>query len=125
LKAVDTNVLARFLLNDDPAQTEMARDIIEAGVFVPITVLLELGWLLQSHYGFDRSYLTAALGALLDIPTIMMADEEELRQALAAFAKRGDFADHIHLVAAKGAEAFVTFDQRMIGTAGMAVEFVR
>lgn len=125
MKAVDTNVLARFLLNDDPAQTEMASDIIEAGVFVPITVLLELGWLLQSHYGFDRAYLTAALGALLDIPTIMMADEEEVRQALAAFAKRGDFADHIHLVAAKGAEAFVTFDQRMIGTAGMAVEVVR
>jgi predicted nucleic-acid-binding protein len=62
--------------------------------------------------------------ALLNVPTIVMADEEAVRQALVAFAKRGDFADYIHLVAARVAEAFVTFNQRMIGTPGIAVEVV-
>src|SRR3546814_2005192 len=43
LKAVDTNILARFMLDDDPVQSLIARDLVKAGVFVPLTVLLELG----------------------------------------------------------------------------------
>src|SRR3546814_2135236 len=66
LKAVDTNVLARFMLDDDSVQSPIARDLVKAGVFVSLTVLLELGWLLQSRYGLERGHLAASLLDLLD-----------------------------------------------------------
>ncbi|WP_260582033.1 type II toxin-antitoxin system VapC family toxin [Sphingopyxis sp. PET50] len=121
MKAVDTNILARFMLDDDPVQSPIARDIIEAGVFVPLTVLLELGWLLQSRYAMERAHLAASLLGLFDVPGIVLDDELAVRSAVAAFAKGGDFADHLHLVAAKGAEAFVTFDRSMVANEAIGV----
>jgi predicted nucleic-acid-binding protein len=52
--ALDTNVLVRLLVNDDPAQAELAAACIDAsvGCFVPITVALELEWVLRSHAEF-------------------------------------------------------------------------
>ncbi len=126
LKAVDTNILARFMLDDDPVQSPLARDVIESGVFVPLTVLLELGWLLQSRYGMERSHLAASLLRLFDVPGILLDDEAAVRSAVAAFAKGGDFADQVHLVAAKGVEAFMTFDRGVAANdaIGMRVEVV-
>lgn len=60
MRAIDTNVLARFLLNDDPDQGEVARRIVEDGIFLPLTVVLELGWLLGSRYGFSRDEIGRA-----------------------------------------------------------------
>jgi predicted nucleic-acid-binding protein len=114
LKSVDTNVLARFLLNDDPEQSARAEGIVRSGVFVPLTVLLELGWLLRSRYAFERAHLCAVLNGLLDIPGINVDDEAAVRRALAGFARGGDFADFIHLVGACGSEAFVTFDKALV-----------
>ncbi|NIJ39365.1 putative nucleic-acid-binding protein [Sphingopyxis panaciterrae] len=126
MKAVDTNILARFMLGDDPLQSPIARDLVKAGVFVPLTVLLELGWLLQSRYGFERTHLAASLLDLFDVPGIVLDDDGAVRNAVAAYAKGGDFADHIHLVAAKGVEAFLTFDRRVAANdaAGIGVEVV-
>ncbi len=127
MKAVDTNILVRFMLNDDPVQSPMARDLVEAGVFVPLTVLLELGWLLQSRYGLAREHLAASLIDLFDVPGIVLDDDPAVRSAVAAYAKGGDFADHIHLVAAKGVEAFMTFDRGVLttGAIGVPVEWLR
>lgn len=124
MKAVDTNILARFMLDDDPVQSPIARDLVKAGVFVPLTVLLELGWLLQSRYGLAREHLAASLLGLFDVPGIVVEDDGAVRGAVAAFAKGGDFADHIHMVASKGVEAFVTFDRRVVANEaiGVAVE---
>lgn len=121
MKAVDTNVLARFMLDDDPVQSPIARDLVKAGVFVPLTVLLELGWLLQSRYGLERGHLAASLLDLFDVPGVVLDDEGAVRSAVAAFAQGGDFADHIHLVAAKGVEAFATFDRRVVANKGIGV----
>ena len=121
MKAVDTNVLARFMLDDDPVQSPMARELVKAGVFVPLTVLLELGWLLQSRYGLARPHLAASLLDLFDVPGVVLDDDGAVRSAIAAYAKGGDFADHIHLVAAKGVEAFVTFDQGVAASDGIGV----
>ncbi|KTE26949.1 MULTISPECIES: type II toxin-antitoxin system VapC family toxin [unclassified Sphingopyxis] len=126
MKAVDTNILARFMLDDDPVQSPLARDLVKAGVFVPLTVLLELGWLLQSRYGLAREHLAASLIDLFDVPGIVLDDDRAVRAAVAAYAKGGDFADHLHLVAAKGVEAFVTFDRGMAANdaIGVMVEVV-
>ncbi len=121
MKAVDTNVLARFMLDDDPVQSPLARDLVEAGVFVPLTVLLELGWLLQSRYGLAREHLAASLLDLFDVPGIMLDDDRAVRAAVAAYAEGGDFADHLHLVAAKGVEAFMTFDRGLVANDAIGV----
>ena len=121
MKAVDTNVLARFMLDDDSVQSSMARDLVKAGVFVPLAVLLELGWLLQSRYGLERGHLASSLLDLFDVPGVVLDDDDAVRSAVAAYAKSGDFADHLHLVAAKGAQAFVTFDRGVAANKGIGV----
>ncbi|AQA00222.1 hypothetical protein BWQ93_18470 [Sphingopyxis sp. QXT-31] len=121
MKAVATNILARFMLDDDPVQSPLARDLVKAGVFVPLTVLLELGWLLQSRYGLAREHLAASLNDLFDVPGIVLEDDQAVRAAVAAYAKGGDFADHLHLVAAKGVEAFVTFDRGLVANEAVGV----
>ncbi len=64
--AVDTNVLARFITNDDAAQAKRARRLIEAGpVFVAKTVLLELEWVPRGAYGLDRSTILKAVRCFL------------------------------------------------------------
>jgi predicted nucleic-acid-binding protein len=126
VKAVDTNVLARLVLQDDPVQLPLARTYIAQGVWVPATVLLELGWLLKSRYQFSRNGVAKALETLLDHPRISFADEDGMRTALGLFRQGGDFADLVHLVEARGSEAFGTFDCDVPdGTAiGVPVEIV-
>ena len=121
MKAVDTNVLARLLLQDDPVQLALARTFIAQGVWVPATVLLELGWLLKSRYQFSRNGVAKALETLLDHPRISFADEDGLRSALVLFRNAGDFADLVHLVEARGSEAFGTFDRNMPDSTAIGV----
>jgi predicted nucleic-acid-binding protein len=111
VKSVDTNILVRIIADGESGQAETARNIIAAGVMVPLTVFLELGWTLRSRYGFDRTRLNNALVALLNIPEIYVEDEPAIRAALQLHRSGADLADVIHLVAARGTEAFVTFDK--------------
>jgi predicted nucleic-acid-binding protein len=124
LKSVDTNILLRFLLKDDPVQTPIAIKVLAGGVFVPLTVLLETGWVLGKWLGFDRKLLCDALTEMVARPEIHVADAVAVGDALALFAQRGDFADAIHLVGARGTEAFVTFDKgvRSSESIGVPVE---
>jgi predicted nucleic-acid-binding protein len=110
LKAVDTNILARLIVQDDPDQLAMAGDLVAQGVIVPLTVLLELGWLLRSRFGFSRSRIHASITELLANPHINVGEAAAVGQAMRLYADGADFADAIHLVAARGAEAFLTFD---------------
>ncbi len=111
VKSVDTNILVRIVADSESKQAEIARSVVSAGVNVPITVLLELAWTLRSRYDFERDRLNNALVALLDIPEIHIEDEPAIRAALELHRDGADIADVIHLVAARGSEAFVTFDK--------------
>jgi len=118
VKAVDTNIVLRFILNDDPAQAKIAEEVIRGGIFVPTTVMLEAGWVLSARYGFDRERLADILAALLDMPTIKVADEAGMRGAIEHLRRGADLADAIHLVSAGGSDAFVTFDRALARMAG-------
>ena len=113
VKSVDTNILVRLIADVDSAQTDAARDIVDAGVHIPLTVLLELGWTLRSIYGFGREQLNAAFVGLIDNNSIHIDDEPAVRIAVDLHRKGADIADVFHLVAARGSEAFVTFDKRV------------
>lgn len=118
MRAVDTNVIARALMRDDPVQTVLADDVLATEAFVPITVVLEAGWLLGSRYRLSRSDVATALRALLDMPNVAVESPTAVAWALSRFAEGGDLADLIHLVSARGASAFLTFDRSIAEVAG-------
>ena len=66
MAALDTNVLVRFLVRDDAAQGEAAANLIRSGVrsgnalFIPVTVALELEWVLRSAFNFDKAAVMQA-----------------------------------------------------------------
>nr|WP_249403737.1 type II toxin-antitoxin system VapC family toxin [Sphingomonas sp. CFBP 13720] len=106
------------MLADHPEQTAAAIAIIGSGVYIPLTVLLELGWLLTSRYRQSREVVAAALLNLIDLPSVQVAEVAIVRWALGRFGDGGDFADMLHLVAARDATAFATFDRGVAIAAG-------
>ena len=119
MRAVDTNVVVRYLTGDDLGQAARARAVIDAGdVFVSTTVLLESEWVLCSVYGLSRTEVAAALRAFAGLPGLSVESPAVLSEAL-DHAERGmDFADALHLGAAARCEALLTFDLRFIEQAG-------
>ena len=118
MRAVDTNVVVRFLTRDDPAQASRAKAVIDAGdVFVGTTVLLETEWVLRSVYGFAREDVARALGALAGLPGVSVESPALLGEALQRTVSGMDFADALHLGAAERCEAMLTFDRRFIEAA--------
>ena len=114
MKAVDTNIVARLLLDDDAVQSPIARRIVDEGVFIPPTVLLEAAWLLRSRYHLSREAVADYLIGLIEIPTVTVAEPNAVAWAIERSATRGDLADLMHLVASAGASDFVTFDDDVL-----------
>ena len=115
MRAVDTNVVVRYLTGDDPDQTARVRDAIEAKqVYVPTTVLLETEWVLRRTYGYAANEIVGVLRALAGLPQVRVENAALLAGAL-EHAERGmDFADALHLGAAAQCDAMLTFDRRFI-----------
>ena len=111
MRALDTNVLARWILSDDVRQARTATDLIASGerFLVPETVLLELAWLLQ-RAGMTRSRVRQTLAGILAEPTFATTDPDSLSEALRHLDAGGDPGDAFHLASARGADAIVTFD---------------
>ena len=112
MRTLDTSVVIRLLTADDRAQHAAALTLLDGPVWLPIAVLIEAGWVLQSRYGFDRATLTALFMALFDYPTINVQADEHVRWALSRYAVAGDLADLLHIAGACAAEAdtFAIFD---------------
>lgn len=111
--AIDSNVLVRLLVNDDPAQGARARAAFETEeIWIAKTVLLETFWVLRSVYDFDDLAIAHAIEAALGLPRVQVEDTERVKLALAAVADRIDIADALHVATTPGdARAFATFDQ--------------
>jgi predicted nucleic-acid-binding protein len=118
VKAVDTNILARYLTRDDPVQVPLADAVLAQPCFVTLTVLMETVWLLASRYGMTRHQIARALTALLELPLITTPDDALVGWAINRFANGADFADMIHIIAAQGADSFVSFEARLSRLAG-------
>jgi len=112
--AVDTNILARYLLNDDRKQAQIAAAIVEGDedLTAPVTVFLELVWVLESC-GNTRAEVARALRLLLGLPNFKPREAESLWFALASFDRGMDFADALHLALSAADKKFVTFDRHL------------
>lgn len=127
MNGLDTNVLVRYVMQDDPRQSARATRLMEsltpeAPGFVSLVVLVELVWVLKSNYGLDRGQVAAVIETLLRSKELVVDRAESVVQALQRFANAGaDLADALieRLAAAAGCEATFTFDAGAAKAAGM------
>ena len=118
MRALDTNVLARFFIDDaDDAQAARQRPAAVAALaersFVSVTVLLELEWVMRGFYELPTRDISRVLRALTGIEHITLEDRDAVLAALEAFDKGLDFADALHIARSSHASGFATFDQRL------------
>lgn len=116
MKSLDTNVLARFFVDDpDDAQAAKQRPAAIAALseraFVSVTVLLELEWVMRGFYALPCRDIARAMRALAGIEHITLEDRNAVLVALDAFDTGLDFADALHVTRSARATAFVTFDK--------------
>ena len=110
--AIDTNLIVRYLVNDDPGQAARARKLIDNNdVFVCTTVMLETEWVLRSVYGFSAAQCARALSDFAGLPRVILEDAACVAKALGWMREGVDFADGLHLAKAEGCDAFVSFDR--------------
>jgi predicted nucleic-acid-binding protein len=117
--AVDTNVIVRYLTNDHPRQSRLARELVDGqDVWVPTTVLLETEWVLRSVYRYSTVQITTALRKFAGLPRVALENPALAAQALNWVEQGMDFADALHLGAGSdNCEAFVTFNTDFIKAA--------
>lgn len=127
MAALDTNVLVRFLVQDDARQgaaaTHLIRGCVETGasLFVPVTVMLELEWVLRSVFGFNKAAVLHSLFSLLGTYELVFESETAVEAALGHYSENAaDFADALHtaLAALAGHGPLWTFDKSASGLHG-------
>ncbi|MFA5538708.1 MAG: type II toxin-antitoxin system VapC family toxin [Gemmobacter sp.] len=118
--AIDTNVLVRFLTQDEPEQAAAAsafiRDLTPAVPgFISREVMVELVWVLESAYRFTRAEISTALEGLLAASEIEVEAADDVGTAVFLYRDDGfGFADLMIAAAARraGATTLVTFDRK-------------
>ena len=119
--AIDTNVVVRYLTNDDPVQSPRARRLIDGQpVFVAVTVVLEAEWVLRSAYGYGQAAIVGALRRFGGLPTVELEDAAIVSSALDLSEAGMDFADALHLGKAAHCAGFATFDRSFLKAAKAA-----
>lgn len=110
MKAIDTNVVVRFLTLDDEPQAIAATKCIQAGIFVPHGVLMEAEWVLRRGYGWTAERINSELNDFIAMRCVEVDHVEGLQWALDRHRDGADWADMLHLIASRGHSAFSTFD---------------
>lgn len=116
--AVDTNVVLRLLVGDNQDQTEVAQRRVAEGVFVSHGVLMETEWVLRAAYRLSRERIADSLSDLIELASVEIEDRDELRWATARYRSGADWADLLHLIAARAQGGFATFDRALPRQAG-------
>ncbi len=117
--ALDTNILARFYV-DDPNDPEAAKQrpvarriLVESPqLFVPLTVVLELEWVLRAFYGFGTHEFIGVIEHVLGLPNVSVEDWPRVADALVWHGQGMDFADALHLRASSHCDELLSFDDR-------------
>ena len=115
--AVDTNVLVRALLQDDPEQARAATEVLQKASLIAISLpcLCELSWVLMRGAQFSKDKVVVAIRALLDANNVVM-NRPAVEAGLSLLEAGGDFADGVIAYEGNwlGGETFVSFDKKAI-----------
>ncbi|KNZ31750.1 MAG: hypothetical protein AD742_15470 [Methylibium sp. NZG] len=125
--ALDTNVLVRYLAQDDARQSAIATRVLEQRLsaadrgLVSLVTLLETVWVMESRYGADQKLIGEILADLLETPSLDIQDSEAVRAALRLYRKGGvDLHDCLIVGLAEQRKARVmTFDAKAAKKLGM------
>ena len=120
---LDTNVVVRYLTQDDPVQSPKATELIERRLteedpgFVSVVAMAETAWVLERIYGLTAKEMAAAIERMLEVDVLVVESEQQVFTAMIAVKEgRGSFADA--LIGALGTKAgcahTVTFDQKAL-----------
>lgn len=126
---LDTNVLVRYIMQDDPAQSAKATALVERlspsePGFISMVAVVELVWVLSSSYRLLRPQVAAALDSLLRSKELVIDQAELIAQSLRRYKSGGaDFADGLieRIGAAAGCSHTLTFDTGAARAAGMTL----
>lgn len=124
---LDTNILIRYLTQDDPVQSPKATEIIERRLnsanagFVSVVTMTEVAWVLDRAYGLTPRAIAAAVERMLHVDVLVVENEQEIFAAMVALKQgRGTFADA--LIAELGTRAgclhTLTFDKKALRLSG-------
>jgi predicted nucleic-acid-binding protein len=125
--ALDTNVLVRYLAQDDPRQSALATAWIEQRLseaqpaFISLVTLLETVWVMESNYGADAATVIDIVADVLDTAAFEVQDAAAVRMAFARYAM-GDVDLHDCLIVASAAQrkaSVLTFDKKAAKRLGM------
>jgi predicted nucleic-acid-binding protein len=124
---LDTNVLVRYITQDDNKQAALANALIEnlddaSPGFVTLVTLVELSWVLESAYHFTRQQFAEVMQTLMKVDTIKLDRAAVVASAVRVYAaSKADFSDCLieRLSANAGCERTMTFDKAAAKMAGM------
>jgi predicted nucleic-acid-binding protein len=124
---LDTNVLVRYLAQDDPVQSRKATEVIERRLteqdlgFISVVAIAETVWVLERAYGLADREIATAIARTLQANVLMVESEQEVFSAMIALKQgRGSFADALigALGTTAGCSATVTFDKKALRLPG-------
>jgi predicted nucleic-acid-binding protein len=124
---LDTNVLVRYMAQDDPIQSKIAADLIERRLterdpgFISIVAMAETAWVLERVYGLSGAEIARAIERTLQTDVLVVESEQKIFTATVALREgRGSFADALiaALDARAGCSATVTFDRKALRLPG-------
>ena len=126
---LDTNVLVRYIMQDDAKQSPLATRLVESlsaesPGFVPLVAVVELAWVLSSAYELDRAQLVDAFDGLLRTKEIVVDRAETVWKALRVFqSANADFADCLieRSASVAGCKRTMTFDRSAARGCGMTL----
>ena len=130
MHGLDTNVLVRYLTQDDPVQSRKATEIVERRLaaerpgFVSLVTMVETVWVLASVYGLSDKQLASTVERMLQADTLIVQNEQQVFTAMVALRRGwGAFADALigALGAWAGCESTLTFDKKAGRLAGFEV----
>jgi predicted nucleic-acid-binding protein len=125
--AIDTNVLVRLLVSDNPIQSKACQRLFASeNIFIADTVLLETEWVLRAAFGLNAVDICTAFRSVCGLQNVTLNDAQLLAQVIDWHEAGLDFADAFHLALSSEQEVFKTFDVHFIKSAkkntGLRVE---
>ena len=119
MTGLDTNVLVRYLAQDNEAQLRAVLAMLlkkNATFFVPDIVLVEVDWVLASLYDWTADEVAEAFGRLLTVHNLIFEDEGRIRGALRALRQGADLSDELIVDRCRdvGCKALATFDKGIV-----------
>ena len=127
---LDTNILVRYLTQDDPTQSPRAREIIERRLteenpgFISIVAMVETVWVLERAYGLTPHEIVGAVERVLQTDVLVVENEQEVFTAMIAPKEgQGSFADAViaALGARVGCSSTLTFDRKALRLPGFEI----